>query len=119
MQVNFEDFFSFLIEETIENTILNTALENSMQSYDQELFRTKEDFVIKQASVKYNSLNPKNEECFICLEKFEQTAVVYKLPCSHIFHKSCLDKAVLHQHYHCPMCKSKIETKKNNIIYHN
>jgi Zn finger protein HypA/HybF involved in hydrogenase expression len=118
MQVNFEDFFNFLIEETIENSILNTALENSMESYDKELFKKKDDFIMKQASIKYKCLNHKDGECFICLEKFKETAVVYELPCKHIFHKSCLDNAIRHQHYHCPMCKSKIETVKNNIVYH-
>lgn len=115
--MSFDDFFGMLIGETIENTILNTAIENSLQSYNEDLFKKNDDFVIDMASERMAEEEVLTERCYICLEECKPRCVIYRLPCGHFFHKSCLDQAIAHQHYHCPTCKSKIPIKTNNIHY--
>ncbi len=114
--MDFNDFFNMLVEETIENNILNTAIENSLQSYNDDLFKKKNEYIIDCQSQRMEEM-PKKEICYICLEECKTRSVVYRLPCGHFFHKSCLDQAISHQHYHCPVCKDKIPIKKNNIQY--
>ena len=44
--MNFNDFFNMIVEETIESNILNTAIENSLQSYNDDLFKKKNEYII-------------------------------------------------------------------------
>ena len=53
--MSFDDFFGMLIGETIENTILNTAIENSLQSYNEDLF--KKDDIIDMPSERMKKSN--------------------------------------------------------------
>jgi hypothetical protein len=45
-----------------------------------------------------------NKECSICLTAYEFNDILRTLPCSHIFHKDCLDRWMRQSSY-CPMCK--------------
>lgn len=45
--------------------------------------------------------------CCICLAKYENNDELRELPCSHLFHKDCVDKW-LKINSLCPLCKSDV-----------
>lgn len=45
--------------------------------------------------------------CCICLAKYENNDELRELPCSHLFHKDCVDKW-LKINALCPLCKSEV-----------
>ena len=49
------------------------------------------------------------EECIICMDKIKLEDSI-QLECSkkHIFHKSCITKALLYSNNTCPLCRKKI-----------
>lgn len=46
------------------------------------------------------------EECSICLLKFEEGVEIRELNCGHYFHRVCLDKWVGHGQVTCPLCRN-------------
>ncbi|KAK6142368.1 hypothetical protein DH2020_022716 [Rehmannia glutinosa] len=46
------------------------------------------------------------QECSICLSEFEQNAVVNRLSCGHVFHKTCLEKWLNYWNITCPLCRN-------------
>jgi len=47
-------------------------------------------------------------ECCLCMERFEESDEVRVLPCSHYFHKDCVDRWFATKRYQarsCPLCK--------------
>jgi len=55
-------------------------------------------------------LDPPGErsECCLCMETFQPGEEVRQLPCSHFFHRSCIDRwfaTKVHQVRSCPLCK--------------
>lgn len=107
----FSNIFSVLFDSFIENDRFNEAVQNSMDSYNEELFRKKEEFVVDVESLEKLSENMVNKKCFICLELLGDK--IYSLPCGHCYHKDCLDEAMAHQHYKCCLCNAEIPKKKN------
>ncbi|KAK3564434.1 hypothetical protein QTP86_020374 [Hemibagrus guttatus] len=49
--------------------------------------------------------------CVVCLDSFMRCDVVTTLPCSHLFHKTCIEPWLL-EHHTCPMCKYDILIKE-------
>ncbi|XP_072519583.1 RING finger protein 148 [Salminus brasiliensis] len=45
--------------------------------------------------------------CAVCIDSFRRGDIVTTLPCSHIFHKTCIEPWLL-EHHTCPMCKYDI-----------
>ena len=48
-----------------------------------------------------------NDECSICLDKFQKKNIVNRLPCRHIFHYNCL-RDWLKDNNTCPLCRDII-----------
>lgn len=48
-----------------------------------------------------------SECCAICIEPYKTSDILRILPCTHEFHKSCIDPWLL-EHRTCPMCKMDI-----------
>lgn len=46
-------------------------------------------------------------ECSICLEKFRVRDIVTRLPCTHVYHSSCIGEW-LPQSGSCPVCKHRV-----------
>tara|TARA_Y100000389_G_C17394438_1_gene481746 strand:+ start:520 stop:924 length:405 start_codon:yes stop_codon:yes gene_type:complete len=46
-------------------------------------------------------------ECSICCGEYKCGEYKRELPCSHVFHKKCIDKWLC-SHDHCPMCRETI-----------
>jgi hypothetical protein len=49
-------------------------------------------------------------ECAVCLSRFEQGDLVRMLPCRHEFHEDCVDKWLLEQDRRCPCCRIDVCT---------
>merc|ERR1711865_871292 len=46
--------------------------------------------------------------CSVCLAELEDGDVLRVLPCSHHFHKECIDSWLLHSSTACPVCKRNV-----------
>ena len=55
-------------------------------------------FCDKENIHKYNS-------CYICYDKFVETDLIRILPCTHSFHRRCIDKQLKKQSINCPLCR--------------
>ena len=78
--------------------------------------RNKTEIIESIFKVKFDHTAFKNEECAICLTKFEEDCDVTPLPCDvrHYFHPECISDWIKQQNT-CPLCKkviSKEEMKK-------
>ncbi len=47
-------------------------------------------------------------ECPICLEEFNKNEYYRKLPCTHLYHKKCIDKWFKENNTTCPICRSNV-----------
>ncbi|OJJ62327.1 hypothetical protein ASPSYDRAFT_40977 [Aspergillus sydowii CBS 593.65] len=46
------------------------------------------------------------QNCIICLEPILSTSVLRELPCTHLFHQSCVDDWVCNFSPKCPICRT-------------
>ena len=53
------------------------------------------------------SIDGLHDSCSVCLEEFQTGDVIRNLPCTHPFHKDCVDKWLYKKHS-CPLCKYDI-----------
>ncbi|THC89207.1 hypothetical protein EYZ11_011342 [Aspergillus tanneri] len=42
--------------------------------------------------------------CVVCLESVLRSQEIRELKCLHVFHKECLEKWYLQDHFNCPLC---------------
>ncbi|KAJ6138504.1 hypothetical protein N7471_004990 [Penicillium samsonianum] len=42
--------------------------------------------------------------CAVCLEQVDRTQEIRELRCLHVFHRECLEKWFLGDHFNCPLC---------------
>lgn len=47
------------------------------------------------------------DECLFCLDSLGETSFYRRLPCSHIFHLSCIDEWFCEEDASCPLCRQK------------
>ena len=52
--------------------------------------------------------------CSICTESFNVGEAVKQLPCTHLFHESCITPWLLHHSNTCPVCRAPIEPHCNS-----
>ena len=50
--------------------------------------------------------------CTICSDEFYDEDIVRILPCSHIYHRICIDKWLTTKSYKCPVCRKECGDKK-------
>jgi hypothetical protein len=120
----FSSIFSNIFNNIIEVDRFNEAVQNSMETYNEELFKKVDDYVIDRPLLSSIPSSSRVSTCFICMadlktgenipEEVGEKKDLYELPCHHVFHASCLQEAVSHQHYKCCLCQEKIPliTKK-------
>lgn len=66
-----------------------------------------EDILEKNTNIiKYSELTSTDICCSICLEGYEESSIIRKLKCSHLFHKDCIDPWLLKESYKCPVCRN-------------
>ncbi|KAJ5887888.1 hypothetical protein N7495_007929 [Penicillium taxi] len=44
--------------------------------------------------------------CAVCLEQVDRSEEIRELKCLHVFHRECLEKWFLGDHFNCPLCHS-------------
>lgn len=54
-----------------------------------------------------SSENLLNKECSICLDNYNPTDKIIKLPCNHIYHQKCINEW-FSKSKSCPMCRINI-----------
>ncbi|KAJ8431056.1 hypothetical protein Cgig2_027111 [Carnegiea gigantea] len=55
------------------------------------------------------SLVPVPESCAVCLYEFEEDDEIRRLRnCSHMFHRSCVDRWIDHDRKTCPLCRTSL-----------
>lgn len=63
--------------------------------------------VVAAGTEKERTISGEDAVCCICLAKYENNDELRELPCSHLFHKECVDKW-LKINALCPLCKSEV-----------
>lgn len=102
------NIFNAIFDNYLDNDRFNEAVQNSLDTYNEELFKKKNEFRINAKPIIYDLIVEK--KCLICLNNLNNW--IYKLPCQHMFHVDCLDNAVAHQHYKCCICNQTFPLQK-------
>ncbi|OIW09269.1 hypothetical protein TanjilG_01240 [Lupinus angustifolius] len=63
--------------------------------------------IVAAGTEKERVITGEDAVCCICLAKYENNDELRELPCSHLFHKECIDKW-LKINALCPLCKSEV-----------
>lgn len=63
--------------------------------------------IVAAGTEKERVISGEDAVCCICLAKYENNDELRELPCSHLFHKDCVDKW-LKINALCPLCKSEV-----------
>lgn len=92
-------------EDEDENEVHEQEQENNNYEQKKESIEEIIDLLPKTA-IKNESSRPK-KECIICLSAYQINDEITALPCTHIFHNSCI-VSWLKQNQTCPLCKYKI-----------
>ena len=114
----------------IPSTDYQNFINNFNQSfiYDNELNELKEEYSGNSFLNKYEWLKKtkatkdildkygKDPICSICYEKFKIKDNIHITKCEHIFHYFCIEKAVDNKIYHCPLCRTNIQTGEKKLI---
>lgn len=73
----------------------------------------------KLQKVPYNKLYKKDDNCAICLDKFEDDAKnepnFIQLPCEHEFHVDCIKPHLQSCDYRCPICRKECGAYKCDV----
>ncbi|KAJ0230035.1 E3 ubiquitin-protein ligase XERICO [Hirschfeldia incana] len=71
-----------------------------------------EEFRNRTPTMKFESLckckKQADNECSVCLSKFEEDSEINKLTCGHLFHKTCLEKWIDYWNITCPLCRTPL-----------
>jgi hypothetical protein len=96
---NFEAFLNQIMVGAVVENPVNEAIINLLP-----------EIVIEDI----NKLPTEKRDCIICLNKFEVNEKVLILPCTHIYHKTCINDWFKSQDT-CPICKFKINENSINL----
>lgn len=86
---------------------------NALPTYKYKLKKSRnsdgasESGVVAAGTEKERVISGEDAVCCICLAKYVNNDEVRELPCSHLFHKDCVDKW-LKINALCPLCKSEV-----------
>jgi len=59
-------------------------------------------------------MGKESDMCAICHDDFQEKQTISKLPCSHSYHKDCVNKW-LKMHGLCPVCRSPLEKESQTV----
>ncbi|EOA31606.1 hypothetical protein CARUB_v10014802mg [Capsella rubella] len=95
---------------------VTTSLENpTSEPFDFRVCQPEsflEEFRNKTPTLRFESLcrckKQADNECSVCLSKFEGDSEINKLKCGHLFHKTCLEKWIDYWNITCPLCRTPL-----------
>ncbi|CAN8270582.1 unnamed protein product [Cochlearia groenlandica] len=93
-------------------TVASTSSESSFEfrvCHPESFFL--EEFRNKTPTLRFESLCKKLEEdneCSVCLSRFQGDSEINKLKCGHLFHKTCLEKWIDYWNITCPLCRTPL-----------
>ncbi|KAJ4977400.1 hypothetical protein NE237_002506 [Protea cynaroides] len=70
-----------------------------------------EEFRYRTPATQFGSIfncNQSEQECPVCLNRFEPDSEVNQLCCDHLFHKICLEKWLDYWNITCPLCRTPL-----------
>jgi len=104
------DSQTLLINNMLQNILdmieppLTTELEDVKVTLTQQQFDN-----LKTLRVDTSNLNTfNNKECNICIEHYQCNDHIVHLPCSHFFHKHCIQSWLCEQNTKCPVCRMDV-----------
>lgn len=72
---------------------------------------------------KYENIDEKtkniNENCPICLDKFNPDDTVKEITCNHVFHSECITEWLTKENYNCPVCRKEVGSREDLTIINN
>lgn len=77
---------------------------DSEQSMGSDLDESIVQSLSQQRLGSHSALLQPGRQCRACLKPYNTGEFVRHLPCSHIFHRSCIDNWLLHRKASCPQC---------------
>ncbi|KAL1210320.1 E3 ubiquitin-protein ligase [Cardamine amara subsp. amara] len=89
-------------------------LKKSRSSGDDNGSSTSEGGVVAAGTDNERAISGEDAVCCICLAKYANNEELRELPCSHFFHKECVDKW-LKINASCPLCKSEVGEKNSDL----
>ena len=110
--INTIDFFNnFINDEITEDRLLDIALTESLNHY-----KTQEKKPNIKLCIEGYILNNdmKDENCTICVTKYQIGENIIELNCKHIFHIECISEWVKYKS-ECPVCRQSIDTVDERI----
>lgn len=51
-----------------------------------------------------------SNECYICMDAYEQGCELVEIPCNHYFHKDCIQKWLTTEKVTCPVCRKDVRS---------
>ncbi|KAL2498242.1 Ubiquitin--protein ligase [Abeliophyllum distichum] len=93
-----------------ETSVFEDVVQQSLEESDGDSMVPAKDSSIKSLERKIiDDQNINSGSCMICLDEFPIGSKAICMPCSHMFHSSCLKKWLRTSHY-CPICRFEIPT---------
>ena len=106
---NFDNYTKSNIEIMLIILLCISCLSPFIQTFNEYIKTCKNNYDIFKLPV-YKIVSNDNlllDECSICLEKYKLNDKIISLPCSHSFHKDCLN-LWLKKNNTCPQCRENI-----------
>lgn len=57
------------------------------------------------------------ESCAVCLDEYGEEQTSLQLPCSHLFHSSCVLKWLLDKSQTCPLCRGNVRLSTREYVF--
>ncbi|KAJ4981606.1 hypothetical protein NE237_032443 [Protea cynaroides] len=70
-----------------------------------------EEFRYRTPAIRFGSAfncNQSEQDCSVCLNRFESDSEINQLCCGHLFHKVCLERWLDYWNITCPLCRTPL-----------